>query len=469
MTVPPPGLIRGGVINDASGLNATPIHGRVPVSNISDIQTAIAYARASRLTISAAGSRHSMGGQAFAAGGLVLDTTGFNRCTIDIPSRLISVEAGATWHDIQEQLHPLLAVKAMQSSDIFSIGGSISVNAHGMDHRAGAVMRTLRRLKVVMADGQVRTISPQSDPDLFRLIVGGYGLFAVIAEADIEVTSNVMCRPERRIVTYADLPWIFENEVQPDDEINLFYVHLSTAPGAGFLREALMYIYREVGPARDDLPPLADAGFVSSRRLLVRLASKSAAFARLKWFAEKHVEPWMESRSLSRRTALTADEAGLVSRNEPMHDSVPYLKGRPSMKTDILHEYFVPRDCLVKFIDAAREVLETAQALVINASVRVVHREQNFLTYAPDEAFSVVLYVSQCADAGGSQWMAELTTRLIDVTLDFNGRFFLPYQLHYDTARLKRSYPEIADFFQAKRRYDPEGLFNNTFYRKYAA
>jgi len=25
----------------------------------------------------------------------------------------------------------------MQSTDIFSVGGSISVNAHGMDHQAG--------------------------------------------------------------------------------------------------------------------------------------------------------------------------------------------------------------------------------------------------------------------------------------------------------------------------------------------
>jgi len=41
----------------------------------------------------------------------------------------------------------------MQSTDIFTVGGSISVNAHGMDHQAGAVMGSLRSMRVMLADG----------------------------------------------------------------------------------------------------------------------------------------------------------------------------------------------------------------------------------------------------------------------------------------------------------------------------
>ena len=45
-------------------------------------------------------------------------------------------------------------------------------------------------------------------------------------------------------------------------------------------------------------------------------------------------------------------EACLVSRNDPMHDSVAYLRNNLPDETDILHEYFVPRDRIVPFIDA---------------------------------------------------------------------------------------------------------------------
>ena len=39
---------------------------------------------------------------------------------------------------------PRYAVQAMQSTDIFTVGGSISVNAHGMDHQAGAMAKSMR-------------------------------------------------------------------------------------------------------------------------------------------------------------------------------------------------------------------------------------------------------------------------------------------------------------------------------------
>jgi FAD/FMN-containing dehydrogenase len=463
-----PGLLRGGFVDDVSCLNATPIHGRLPVRSIGDIQAAIAYARANGLTISAVGARHSMGGQAFAKDGLVLDMTGFNRIDVDEDNRTVTVEAGATWHDIQNRLHPLLAVKAMQSTDIFTVGGSISVNAHGMDHHVGALMRTICSMRVVMADGSVRDVSPSRDPELFGLIVGGYGLFGIIAEAELEVTDNVIYESGRRIVDYTDLPRVFDEDIRPDDDIGLFYAHLSTAPGAGFLREALLYTFREVGPPLDDLPPLGDAGVVKVKRLIINLAKHGTLFAKAKWFAEKQVDPLFESCTVSRQTALAEGDACLVSRNEPMHDSVPYLMNSLTGETDILHEYFVPRAKLVPFIDAVRIVLEDTSAPLLNASVRVVHREDNALTYAPEDAFSLVLYVNQSVDAAGNAKMAGLTGLLIEATLDAGGRFFLPYQLHYDAGQLARSYPEISGFFASKRRYDPDGLFTNTFHQKYA-
>jgi len=32
---------------------------------------------------------------------------------------------------------------------------------------------------------------------------------------------------------------------------------------------------------------------------------------------------------------------------------------------------------------------------------------------------------------------------------------------------LQKCYPEIDDFFAAKEKYDPSGLFSNKFYEKY--
>src|SRR5262245_62963698 len=99
-----------------------------------------------------------MAAQAFAGDAIVLDMTRLNRMTLDAQARTLTVQSGATWHDVQRFLHPRFAVKAMQSADVFTVGGSISVNAHGMDHHAGSVGRTVRSLRVMLADGTVQAV-----------------------------------------------------------------------------------------------------------------------------------------------------------------------------------------------------------------------------------------------------------------------------------------------------------------------
>lgn len=457
---------QGGVINDASCLSRTAIAGIVAPRTAEEVAQALAYAEANGLTVSAAGVRHSMGGQAFRRGGIVLDMTQLNAIQLHEERGTVTVGAGATWHAIQEAIHPRFAVKAMQSSDIFTVGGSIAVNAHGMDHQAGALMRSIRRLELMRADGSVVTVSPEERPELFRQVVGGYGLFGIVLSAELDVVPNDVYQSRRTVIDYRDFPALF-SAIEADRDVGLMYVHLSTAPGS-LLREGLVYSYHRVDDAGLERPPLAEASSTKLRRALLNLSKRNDLLKSTKWWAERYLEPRFESCTVTRAQAIGEGEACLVSRNEPMHDSVPYLQNALAGDTDILHEYFVPRAELIPFIDDLRDVLRRREANLLNASVRVVHAEDNMLTYAPEPAFSVVLYLNQPTDALGTQRMAELTSELIDLAAQHRGRFFLPYQLHYTAAQLLRAYPEIPAFFEAKRAWDPDGRFSNTWYARYA-
>lgn len=458
---------RGGTVNDASCLSRTAIKGIVRSTSEAEVAQALAYARASGLPVSAAGVKHSMGGQAFRAGGVVLDMRGMDAITLDRDAHTVTVGAGATWHAIQQAIHPDFAVKAMQSTDIFSVGGSISVNAHGMDHQAGAVMGSLRSIRLMLADGRVVTVSRTENPDLFRHVVGGYGLFGVILSATLDVVPNAIYRSERALIDYRAFPATFER-IAADPSVGLAYVHLSTAPGS-LLTEALVYQYR-MRPEDQALTraPLGEVPSTKVRRLTVNLAKKNDLFKTMKWWSEKHLEHRLEACTITRATAQGSGEACLVARNDPMHDSVAYLFNKLPGETDILHEYFVPRDRIIPFIDGMRAILRDRKANLVNASIRAVGREDNALSYAPAPAFSVVLYLNQPTDDAGTAAMRRLTSALIDLTLAEGGRFFLPYQLHYSPEQLERSYPEIGAFFAAKRQWDPDGLFSNSWYARYA-
>ena len=458
---------RGGHVNDASCLSRTSVAGVVRVRTDADVETALRYASAHGLTVSAAGVKHSMGGQAFKRGGVVLDMRGMDAIRLDPEARTVEVGAGATWHQIQMALHPRFAVKAMQSTDIFSVGGSISVNAHGMDHQAGAVMGSLRSLRLMLADGKIVTASRTENADLFRHVVGGYGLFGVILSATLDVVPNDVYRSGREIIDYRAFPATFER-IAADPSIGLSYVHLSTSPDS-LLREALVYTYSK--HAEDQGLNRAALGEVAStkiRRLTVNLAKRNDTFKRVKWWSEKHLEHRFESCTITRSQAQGSGEACLVARNDPMHDSVAYLFNDLPAETDILHEYFVPRERIIPFIDGMREIFQREGANLVNASIRAVGREDNALSYAPAPAFSVVLYLNQPTTPTGTEAMRQLTSDLIDLTARQGGRFFLPYQLHYSPEQLARSYPEIGSFFAAKRQWDPQELFSNTWYARYA-
>ena len=448
-------------INDVSCLNPTPVARVSEVRTEEDVRNALALARSEGRRVSIAGARHSQGGHAFATNNVVLDMRTFNRVDVDTAGGVITAQSGATWHDIQNRLHPHYAVKAMQSTDVFTVGGSISVNAHGMDHQSGSVGRTVRSMRVMLADGTVRTVSRTQDAELFRLVVGGYGLFGVILDAVIEITRNAVYRSAREIMDYRAFPAFFNDRILRDQSYRLMYAHLSTAPQS-YLQETLVYTYRDVATAPAEIPPLGEVSGVGLRRLVFNLSKLGSIPMRLKWWAEKHLEPRLES------CPLGESDGCLVSRNHPMHDSVPYLMNRLSGETDILQEYFVPRERLVEFIDGLRRITLQYRANLLNASIRVVHHEDNFLSYAPSDMFAVVLYLNQKTDEAGNTRMGELTRALIDSTSDLGGRFFLPYQLHYTPAQLRRAYPEIDSFFRAKQTYDPGHLFTNTFYNKYA-
>src|SRR3982751_5926290 len=432
----------GGSINDASCLNKTEIYGVVEVHSIDDIAKTLAFARDNKLSITTAGVRHSMGGQAFRKGGIVLDMRTFNRIVLNESSRSVTVQPGATWHDIQNVLHPRFAVRAMQSTDIFSVGGSISVNAHGMDHPAGALAKSIKSMKVMLADGTLKTASTTENKELFDLVVGGYGLFGVIVEAELDIDK--------------------------DKNIGLMYGHLSTAPSS-FLKEMLLYTYTKVDGSDFKRQPLGEVSGTKLRRLTINLSKQGPLFQEMKWLSEKHIERRMETCTVTRAQAIGSAEACLVNRNDPMHDSVPYLRNSLPNDTDILHEYFIPRSQFVSFVDGMRKVLTDNKTNLLNASVRVVHQENNFLTYSPEPAFSLVLYINQTTDDEGNRRMKKATEELIDLTIAHKGRFFLPYQLYYSKDQLQRSYPQINDFFAAKRKYDPSELFTNTFYQKYAS
>ena len=458
---------QGGYINDASCLNKTPIYGIVRVKSAEDISRALKFARDNHLTVSVSGQRHSMGGQTFTRNGLVLDMRDYSQLWLDKDSHTLKAQTGATWQQIQYFLDPQgLAVEAMQSINIFTVGGSMSVNAHGIAHRPGPMASTVRSFRIMLSNGEIKNASPNENSELFRLALGGYGLFGVLLDVDLQVVQNEAYELKTEYMGYKDVTGYYNREIAGNGNIGMFYGRLSVSPSS-YLEETAVHVYKKVKYDRA-MPPLAEPKHDWIGRLVINFSKTGSLGRRVRWAVEKHAESGLHQ-CISRNQAMNQNDGCLVTRNQEMADSMKYLQNRLH-DTDILQEYFIPPQRMPEFVDGLRRVVISNDANLLNVTLRIVHKDTvTALPYAKEDMFAFVLYFNQKLNEKNAAVLQKTTAELIDLALELKGTYYLPYQLYYSQEQLHAAYPEVGAFFAAKKKYDPLNLFGSKFYEKYGS
>lgn len=117
-------------VNDVTGMNPIQVAQVLAPTELEQIVTAVS-GHAGPIAIG--GGRYSMGGQTATEQALQLDMRRFNRVLeFSAERREIRVQAGITWREVLEYIDPHgLSPQIMQSYANFTVGGALSVNAHG--------------------------------------------------------------------------------------------------------------------------------------------------------------------------------------------------------------------------------------------------------------------------------------------------------------------------------------------------
>ena len=445
-----------GRVDDASRLNETKVREVVDVEPddvqaVATIRAAMNRARVANAGISIAGFRHSMGGQTIAPGGIVLNMLPHNR--MELRGDILHVQSGAVWKDVIAYLEGSgRSIAVMQSDNPFSVGGSLSVNCHGWQHLHEPIASTVLAMTVLTPDGTVRRCSRTEDPDLFSHVLGGYGLFGVILDADLLTVPNERYKAVHTYCDVASYEEMFDRRVRANPAAGMAYGRISVAPRA-FLREAILTTYeRTEGPP----PPLRPPHLSRIERWVFRRSVGSNFGKTLRWRLEKSLGPRLEPK--------------YTSRNQLLNQTIDVYVDRGTKSTDILHEYFVPRTKLAPFIDSIRPLLRRRHIDLLNVTVRDVKQDHTtVLPYAREDVFAVVLFFSQQRSPEAELAMETLTRELIEKALAAGGTYYLPYRLHATREQFQRAYPAADAFFREKRRVDPDGLFTSQWYQRYGA
>jgi hypothetical protein len=151
-----------------------------------DVAAAVAFAAAHDLQVTVQATGH--GPVRNAAGALMITTRRMQGVHVDPIRRTARVEAGVKWHRVLEAAAPYgLAGLCGSSSDVGVIGYTLGGGLGSLGRHFGFSADHVVSVEMVTADGRIRTVCAESDPELFWAVRGGKGNFGIVTSLEIEL------------------------------------------------------------------------------------------------------------------------------------------------------------------------------------------------------------------------------------------------------------------------------------------
>jgi FAD/FMN-containing dehydrogenase len=460
----------GAVVNDVhSQLNATRVDAVIKPQTVADVRAAVSRARSEGRSVSIAGGRHAMGGQQFGEANVLLDMRDLNRVlAFDSDRGVIEVEGGIQWPQIIEYLNRAQAsagdsdrqwgiYQKQTGADRLSIAGALSCNAHGRGLNLKPIVDQVEAFDLVGASGDVRRCSRREHPDLFRLAIGGYGLFGVITRVRLRLRPRVKVR---RVVALGETPTIMErfDERIRDGYLYGDYQFATDTTRDSFLRRGVFSCYQPV--------PLETPLTEHPTRF------NPEDWARLTFFSHKYKRRAFEvysSRYLKTSGQIYwADWQLSAAYVDNYHADLDRALHAKVKATEMISEIYVQRPQLADFMDDARKALRARRANMIYGTVRLIERDdETFLAWARDRYACVIFNLHVEHTPNAIEATAGAFRDLIDLGIQHGGSYYLTYHRWARKDQVERCYPQFSEFLALKRQHDPDEVFQSNWYRHY--
>jgi FAD/FMN-containing dehydrogenase len=457
------------VVNDThSALNPTRIARRFEPRSADEVAAVVRLAQRAGEPLAIAGGRHAMGGQQFLQDGWLLDLRrlrGFRG--LDVERGRLEAEAGICWPALmRDYLVPQAGAprpwglrQKQTGADRLTLGGAVAANIHGRVLQGGPFVQDVESLEVVDAAGELRRCSRTVDAELFRHVVGGYGLFGVVTAAELRLVPRVQVE---RVVTLGTIDELAD-AMQARIDAGYLYgdFQFATFPGDDdFLRTGVLSCYR---PVPDPRPIPHDQRRLSQRHWneLLELAhtDKRRAF-----------EVFTSFYLATSGQRYYSDTHQLNLYLEDYHGPLDRRLGACVRGSEMITELYVPRERLTGFMDGVRRDFRDHATDVIYGTIRLIDADtESALPWARASWACVIFNLHVDHRPEDFRLAREAFRRLIDRALEQGGSYYLTYHAFAQADQLLRAHPGIRDFLAAKARLDPQRRFQSDWYRHLGA
>src|SRR5438093_11741102 len=452
-------------VNDVhSQLNRTRVRELLRPHTRDELAEIVGSASRKGLPLSVSGCRHSMGGQQFATDGVCIDTRELDRViSFDRERGLLEAEAGIQWPKLirtyleaQPDGKKQWGIAQKQTgADTFTLGGSLSSNVHGRGLRMKPLISNIESFTLITADGKSIRCSREENSELFRLAIGGYGIFGLIDTVTLRLVPRQKLRRVVEIIRAGDLPKRFEERIAQNFLYGDFQFSVDEK-SPDFLQRGVFSCYQ---PIDEHDPIVAEKKLRDDDWLnLLRLAytDREKAFKRYSdyYLSTNGQTYWSDTSQLS---AYLPNYARKIREQ---------IGGEESSL--IITEIYVPRSDLPNFLAQVAELLRSNHTIAIYGTVRLIEKDdESFLAWAKKPYACIIFNLLTLHTPAGIEASARSFRGLIDLAIARGGSYYLTYHKFAKPEQVIACHPQFKQFLDLKRKYDPPERFQSDWYRHY--
>jgi decaprenylphospho-beta-D-ribofuranose 2-oxidase len=406
--------------------------------------------------IIARGLGRSYGDPAQNAGGTVLDMTGLATVrSIDPVSGHVIVDAGVSLDTLMRRALPHgLWLPVLPGTRQVTIGGAIGADIHGKAHHVvGSFGNHVESMDVVLADGSLRTLTPDGvDSELFWATVGGMGLTGVIVAATLRLHHVETAYFTVDTEQIDNLDELMARQSVGDEryaESVSWFDAVTTGKhfGRGLLMRANHTTLAELPaklrgePLKFDAPQLLTVPDVFPSGLLNRVTGK--IFSEL-WY-RKSPTRFGAIQNIT-QFLHPLDVVGEWNRGYGPSGFLQYQFVVPLERGDVIRT-------VLERMTAARQVS------ALNVLKRFGEGNQAPLSF-PRPGWTL------CVDIPIGPGVGPLCDELDELVLDAGGRHYLAKESRTSPEAIRRGYPRLDEWRKVRDAVDPAGVFTSDLARR---
>jgi len=455
----------GILVNDIhSQLNPTWVSKIVSADSISTLKDIVRSAGKEKSYLSICGGRHAGGAQQFGTETILIDTKNLNQVlNFDTERGLMEVQAGILWPELLAYLEQVQAGKSnmwgvaqkQTGADRLALGGTLSANAHGQGLKLKPFIADVESITIIDAQGQMHKCSRSENPQLFSLVIGGYGLFGIIYSVTLRLVQRRKVQRIVEVITIDQVGAKLEQCINAGYPYGDLQVNIDNTSDQ-FLRNGIFSGYKQV----DSQTPIA----IGQR-----------SFTPQRWldFAyEAHID---KHNAFEKYLDFYKSTSGLVNWSD-VWQSGPYITNyhciidqrlnSPYKATEVLTEIYVPMENLPGFMEDVRTNFLNQNVNLIYSTVRFIAQDdESFLPWAKKSYACVIFNLHTVHTTEGIEHSANAFRHLIDLAIKYDGSYYLTYHKYARKNQILACYPRFTEFLSLKQKYDPEERFQSDWYR----